>query len=285
MNAFNVLAFLHDTQRACLQRMDGEEAGNICKQEFQDFLKYYVGPLVERAVQQRLDRENKAAVTPCYTVHKIGPDGVTAIPVQWTLQQICDFWQAELVGAYIGLRAKLWFPQEHVSYAAYEPTCRADRLDGRKHPPFFVTLDNAGGHSMWLEAGSKHMDMAGKAPSLLQIVTIPPQGHDAHQIVEHAISAIKAWVNKQLRLCLKAGRQPTQALLDSAVKEGMLRFDAESLARNIRRLRDCMRVVAARTDKTVTYTREVYDNEEERWVEKQMFAQGTYGAFPPKTIA
>ena len=267
--------------------MDGEDAGNICKQEFQDFLKYYVGPLVERAVQQRLDRDNEAAVTPRYTVNKIGPDGVTAIPVQWTLQQICDFWQAELIGAYIGLRAKLWYPDEHVGYAAYEPTCRAERP--RKHPPYFVTLDNAGAHSMWLGAdkGSKkkHMDMEGMGPSLLQLVTIPPQGHDAHQIVEHAISAIKAWVNKQLRLCLKAGKLPTQALLDSAVKQGMLRFDAGSLARNIRRLRDCMRVVAARTDKTVRYTREVYDNEEEKWVEKELFAQGTYGAFPPKTIA
>ena len=69
------------------------------------------------------------------------------------------------------------------------------------------------------------------------------------------------------------------------VKQGMLRFDAGSLARNIRRLRDCMRVVAARTDKDVRYTREVYDNEEGRWVEKEMFARGTYGAFPPKTIA
>ena len=266
---------------ACVQRVDGEEAGNICKQEFQDFIKFYVAPLVELKVQERLDRENAEAITPRYTVNKIGPDGTTAIPEQWTLQEICDFWRAELVGAYIGLRAKLWSAHQGVHISAYEPTCRGDR------PPYFVSLDNAGAHSFWLCAiTKKHMNMRDYGPSLLQFVTIPPQGHDAHQIVEHGIGVIKSHVNKQLRLCLKAGRQPTQAILDRAVKDGMLLFGATAHARNIRRLRNCMRVVAARKGSKVAYTREVCtDKKGDVWVEQELFAWGTQGAFPPKTIA
>ena len=264
--------------------MDGDEACNICKQEFQDFMKYYVAPLVELIIQERLDRENAKAIKPRYTVHKLGDDGIVAVPEQWTLQEICVFWRAELVGAYIGLRAGLWKGHQKVHISAYEPTCRPG-ASGR-HPPYFITLDIAGAHSFWLCATSKkHMSMRDAGLCLLQFVIIPPQGHDAHQIPEHAIGTIKGYVNKQLQLCLKAGKQPTQALLDRAVKDGMLLFGAASLARNIRRLRDCVRVVAARTKVRVTYTREVFDKQQDKWIEQELWAKGTYGAFPPKTIA
>lgn len=264
-----------------VQRVDGDESCNICKEEFQAFIKWYVSPLVERKVKERLDRENAEAITPRYTVNKIGPDGVTAIPEQWTLQEICNFWQDELRGAFLGLRAKLWERRQKVCISAYEPTCRSTRGDP---PPYFVTLDNAGAHSFWITIKPrKHMERQGV--SLLQLVTIPPQGHDAHQIVEHAIGAIKGWVNKQLRKCVREGRKPTQATLHRAVKEGMQRFHAGSLARNIRRLRDCMRVVAARQGDNILFTREVYDKAEDKWVEQQLCAKGTHGAFPPKTIA
>ena len=264
-----------------VQCVDGDEPGNICKQEFQAFIRSYVSPLVERKVQERLDSEEEEAITPRYTVNKIGPDGVTAIPEQWTLQEICDFWQDELRGAYVGLRAKLWERRQKVSLKAYEPTCRSTRGNP---PPYFVTLDNAGAHSFWLTIKPrKHMLTQGV--SLLQLVTMPPQGHDAHQLVEHAIGAIKGYVKKQLRKCVREGKKPTQATLHRAVKEGMLLYHAGSLARNIRQLRNCMRVVAARQGHNVTFTREVFDKREDKWVEKQLCAKGTHGAFPPKTIA
>lgn len=267
-----------------LQRTDGAKAQNICKKEFQALIKYFVSPLVELRVQQRLVRENAEDVTPLYTVHKLSENGVTAIPVQQTLQEICDYWRSQLNGAYVGLRAKLWYGHENVPMSAYEPSCRG--IAGAGHPPYFITLDNAGAHSFWLiaqpKAKRKHMRRMGV--SLLQLVTMPPQGHDAHQII--GIGATKGHVNRRLAQLKREGTKPTQAMLHSAVREGMLLFTADSLARNIRRLRNCMRVVAAKERKQVRFTREVWSAKDGgQWIEKEMWAYGTFGKFPPKTSA
>ena len=280
------LTLLHDILLDDMQRVDGAKAQNICKYEFQALMEFFVSPLVELRVQQRLDLDNAATVTPLYTVHKLSDNGVTAIPVQQTLQQICDYWRSQLNGAFVGLRAKLWSGQSKVPRTAYEPSCR--KCAGAGHPPYFVTLDNAGAHSFWLVAKpkSKRKHMPRMGVSLLQLVTMPPQGHDAHQVIEHAIGAIKGHVNRRLRELKREGTKPTQAMLHDAVRAGMLLFNAGSLARNIKRLRNCMRVVAAKERMKISFTREVWSEKEGgQWIEKEMWAYGTFGKFPPETIA
>jgi hypothetical protein len=178
---------------AVVQTVSGEEANNICKEEWQAFMKYFVRPMVERAVKTRLDNENKEAVVPTYTVHRKDPGTEQMVTSEETLQQICDYWTRELNGAFVALAHKQWYGEKLVPMSAYRPTT----ADGGT--PFFVTLDNAAAHSHWLDYNGKRI---GHEPfpgvPQLQRPTIPSQEHDAHQVVEHAIGFIKSWVRKQL---------------------------------------------------------------------------------------
>jgi hypothetical protein len=118
----------------------------------------------------------------------------------------------------------------------------------------------------------------------LQRPTIPPQGHDAHQVVEHAIGVIKSWVRKQLARARREERVLTCKMLAGAVKQGQARFTAHSLAKNLKQLHVCMRVVAAEKSEVVRWEREWVKKDGEV-ARKWMHCQGTAGGFPPKPLS
>lgn len=282
-----------------MQTVEGDDAKGLCKEEFQAFMKYFVRPLVERAVRWRLREENQLAVTPTYTVRRLSDRGGGGIGeangVEQTLQEICDYWKAELNGAYVALLNKMWHPHTHatggaVPLAAYKPTCWREKRseDSAYIVPFFVTLDNHGVHSFYLSDDDGNIVGHEQQPGvpLLQLPTMPPQGHDAHQVVEHAIGTIKSHVTSELARAMRDNNALTCKLLHEAVLDGADLFDKSSLAKNLIRLRRCMRVVAAHEGVKVTWIEQnvwchgmPMDGDQER------YAMGTAGGFPPATLA
>ena len=196
--------------------MDGGEAGNICKAEFQAFMRYFVEPLVMKKLRRRLRHENAMSSVPTYEVKHAGMEDAQ----QRTLQQICDYWEAELNGAYVALVNRQWYPHHcqggkgkgkvYVPRSAYKPTC----FDGQQ--VFFASLDNAGAHSHWLDDADGEREGHEVFPGvpLLQRVTMPPQGHDAHQVVEHAIGAIKGFIARVLACTCSCMRVPQRRAPD-----------------------------------------------------------------------
>lgn len=126
-----------------------------------------------------------------------------------TLQQIVDHWSVQLQGAYTGLINGHRFGQQGVKLSAYKPT--VFEKDGTA---FFLSFDNAGCHSFYV-GGVKHGSGHEHKPGvpLLQLITMPAQGHDAHQIVEHSIGTTKSNVRHVLRAAKKNGQRITLAML------------------------------------------------------------------------
>ena len=80
---------------------------------------------------------------------------------------------------------------------------------------------------------------------MLQLITMPAQGHDAHPIVEHSIGTTKGHERGILRAAKKAVRVTSLSMLYDAVLAGADKFRADRVAKDIVRLRTCMLVVSA----------------------------------------
>jgi hypothetical protein len=95
----------------------------------------------------------------------------------------------------------------------------------------FNTLDNAGMHSFYVGTGNARKHLADAGFSLLRPPTLPPQGHDAHEIVEHAVGVTKGGAEKELKEIREQGRTECSEDLHEAVTKAGKAFDADSHAR------------------------------------------------------
>jgi hypothetical protein len=273
---------LHHTVQFAVQTAAGDEAEALCRGEVQAFMKYFARPLAEQCVRRRLRRENMQSPVPTYKVSRKAAMGGEAVISMQTLQQIHDFWKMQVEGAYTALVNGRWQPFAGVPMQAYKP---------RGQHVAFQTLDNAGMHS-WYEGvrGRNRKHLADPGFSLLQLPTLPPNGHDAHQIVEHAIGVTKGGAEKELKVIRDQGRTVYSEDLHDAMVTAAKQFDADSYARGILKLEQCLRVVAAEKDQEVKVV--LYKVQGRRAkhapvqvVEQEWVTQGTAGGFPPKCLA
>lgn len=217
---------------------NSREAQTICRAEFQKCAEYFISRLVQKAIGERYMR----------------PESSTELlPHGETFCQAVDGWRAKLQGAIecllpAGARnsAKHWRAYKNVPVSAYEPTT------GEGQWPFFVSLDRGPAHSFWLVHDKVHLVKPGIP--LLQLLKVPPRGHDIHQIVEHAIGVMKAWVYKCLGRARAEGVPITTALLSKIILEGCARFTAASWDSNLPRLWNCLRIIAAPKGQPVQVT-------------------------------
>ena len=244
---------------ACAQKVDGvAEAGGFCREEFQAFSKYFADPLIQQAIQKRCDEAGDVLVTDTQT-----------------FQQVVDSWRAKLQGAYDCMlpgtaRAKdanrAWSANRKVPQAAYKPTT------GEGQMPYFVTLDRSTAQNFWVKNRKQHLEAPGFP--VLQIIKMPPRGHDLHQIVEHAIGAMKSHVYRVLGEARQCGRVLTTAMAAEAVQAGILKYTAESWTKNLFRLLECVQIIAAERGELIQLKRKD-QNDVEFFVE----VRGTGGRY------
>jgi hypothetical protein len=216
-----------------------EEAAGLCKEEFQCFMKYFASPLIQLKLLERYRRPDHA------TDYVSGNTGKSKV----TFRQVFDQWNIQLQGAYANLKpfhAKAscsardakskgwWFTHKGVPVSAYKPT----------PVPFFLTMDNAPCHSFWLDS-SKKLHMASPGVPLLQLIRMPPHGHDLHQMIEHSIGITKSFVKREVEsLHVKQCQLHVDELL-ALVSKGAAKFGAEAWDRNLDRLHLCLELVGA----------------------------------------
>jgi len=217
----------------CMQdAKDAREAGGFCRSEFQKFTEYFARRLIQKAIAAR---------------YALPESSTEKLPHGQTFCEVVDTWRSQLAGAYECLRPYTtsvrntekgcWRTATNVPESAYKPTT------GDGEWPFFVTLDRSTSHSFWITYKKKHLESPGIP--LLQSLKVPPRGHDAHQIVEHAIGAMKGHVYKVLGQARARGEKLTTALVRQAIEEGCRLFTAASWAANLPRLWNCLRLIAA----------------------------------------
>lgn len=246
---------------ACVQNVDGAtEAGGFCRDEFQAFCKYFANPLIQLKLRERYDEKSDELVT-----------------ATQTFNDVVDDWRAKLQGAYDCMlpgstKVKdvrgAWKGYKNVPRSAYKPTTAEDQM------PFFVTIDRSTAQNFWVQNKKKHLAEPGIP--LLQIIKMPPRGHDLHQIVEHAIGAMKSHVYRVLGEARQKGKQLTTALAVRAVQEGIKLFTAKSWDANLLRLLECLQIVAAPFGEIVRFERRD-ENEEIFHIE----VRGTGGGYCP----
>lgn len=241
-----------------LQTVEGVESASICKEEWQAFMEYFVGPLMAKAINERLLREVLKA--PSY-------ESPAPNHAKLTFAQVVAHTSKKLREANRALLARKWEKAPNVSYKAYQPS----------EVPFFVTIDNASVHSYWIDLYKKHLDWPGV--SLLQLIRMPPHGHDLHQLVEHANGVVKSHVTKKIRALMRrtAGQHIISADdIHLFVQEGKVLFTAESHEKNIRRVFECLKVVVAEKGEKVQVL---------TGSGKIVWAEGTRGWQAPNGIA
>lgn len=212
-----------------MQTQGGKVAQGFCKQEMQDFLRYFVHPLAEKCIQQRVDREARMQKPTLYSC-----DGK-----QVAFGEVVEHWKKQLQAAYRGLELQAWLPFPGVPKKCYQPT----------DTPYFLSYDNASSHSFWTDtAQSIHLPRRHLPLSLLQIIRICPKGHDIHQLVEHSIGAIKKHVATELVQATLHQEPIGTDLLWDLVQDGMLKYNAASWKANLVKLECALQIIAA--DKT-----------------------------------
>ena len=158
-----------------MQTVDGDSSSALCKEEVQEFVRLYLIPKIQRALGERIAREDGLQETPQYECS----DGSLR-----TLSEIVRELGVLLGDVYSGLCQGLWHRHDKaVPIEAYRPVTGMHS--------FFLSMDNGPAHSFWLgrRAEQRHMQHVGC--SLLQLIYMSPHGHDQHQIVEHSIGVIK----------------------------------------------------------------------------------------------
>lgn len=244
-----------------MQNVDGAtEAGGFCRDEFQAFCKYFANPLIQRKIRERYEKESEEKVTSTQTFNQVVDD--------WR-QKLQGAYDCMLPGsAYVRDVRGAWKGYKNVERSAYKPTTAEGQM------PFFVTIDRSTAQNFWVVNKKKHLQYPGIP--LLQIIKMPPRGHDLHQIVEHAIGAMKTHVYKVLGAARSQGKQLTTALAARAVQEGIKLFTPQSWDANLVRLQECLQIVAAPYGDVVRFERRDQDN--------QIFhieVEGTGGGYCP----
>lgn len=223
------------------QTEKGEPAKAFCKEEMQDFLRYFVHPLAEKCIRLRARAESRMDKPPLYKC------GEFMVP----FSVLVDHWKRELDAAYRGLEVHAWHPAPEVHPRCYEPT----------DTPYFLSFDNAPTHSLWQDWKVQHLTREQMPVSLLQVIRICPKGHDVHQLVEHAIGAIKGHVARGLREAVQDEEPMETDVVWDLVQDGTSLFDASAWAKNIKRLNIALRIIAAERSETVRFC---YPSEVER---------------------
>jgi hypothetical protein len=134
--------------------------------------------------------------------------------------------------------------------------------------PFFLTYDRCTSHSWWINS-TKKVHVERPAISMLQNVQTPPSGHDIHQVPEHAIGTTKAHARRSLAQKRRQGSDMSTGELYEAVCTGSKRFGSLAVDRNLHRMVDCHRIVAADTSERVTVMRG----------KKVVTVKGTHGGY------
>ena len=210
-----------------VQTTDGvTTAQGLCREEWQAFCKYFLHPIMEKAVLDRLRAEADGGKT------------YACAGQQVTFAGLVEYWKTQLLAAYQGLRQGLWKTAPNVSMENYKPTLL----------PYFLSYDNCTAHSFWVNKGKQHLSRQEIPLSLLQLIRVAPCGHDMHQVVEHAIGVIKGHAHREMAKAGKEGVTLTSDMLFKAVQEGAKRFGPDSLDNNLVRLNHALNVISRELD-------------------------------------
>lgn len=218
-----------------MQNEQGKPATSFCKAEMQDFFRYLVSPLAQQCIETRKQREGNMQEQPEYFC-----DGRMV-----TFSGLVDHWKRELEAAYRGLTQGAWHAAPYVDKECYEPT----------EQPYFLSFDNAPAHSLWVNKKKQHNHLKRDSMplSLLQIIRICPKGHDFHQVVEHAIGAMKGHVARNLVGAMEHQEPIESDLVWDLVQDARSLFTADSWKANMVRLNHALRIIAAERFETVRF--------------------------------
>ena len=244
-----------------MQTIDGEQAQGMCREEFQWFVLYFLHPLLEKCVKDRLAaEENSIEVYDC-------GEGEYKL-----FKELVDSWKSRLKDAYKGLEEKKWYGKGgggtakwKVPIECYSPST----------VPYFVSFDNAPAHSFWVVRDKVHLARADMGPGLLQCIRICPQGHDIHQIPEHAIGVIKGHCKKELSTAMKTQNSVDNDLVYDAVQAAAANYTSESLDGNLVRLDHALKVISSEKTELVEF-----------FYHKQWhYVYGTAGSYAPMFLS
>lgn len=229
-----------------MQNVDGKETQGVSREEFQAFIKYFVIPMIRKDIQKRLEEANAM------------PNGIPPLSYsQKPLAEVVSEWQSMLHGASLAYDRGKW-------KSSYGNKAFKFAKDG---VPFFLSLDRCPSYSFFIgKTRSKQIDCAEFGISMLQILRIPPHGHDLHQIVEHAIGVLKHAVH--VYLDNYPGIVRSQVVFSDVVtqmEQAMPTYGATAWYKNMHRLKSCLLVVAAPREENVLVTKLRFDAARNSW--------------------
>lgn len=247
-----------------MQTAKATDAQGFCREEFQAFMKYFVDPLMQKTLAARYAREKREGAR---APKACGGRRFCEVYEDWQVKLQSSFELLDVAGARVAPPcAGRWQGWPNVPASAYQPT----------PVPYFVSVDRSTAHSFWLDKQQKrHVEHPGTP--IMQIIRMPPHGHDLHQIAEHAIGAAKGHVQRVLRKARAQAVPLTTKLAHDAMMAGAQLYTAESWAENLTRLMTCLDIVAApkTTTLTVHYTTK-------GGTHKKKPVSGTAGGYCPK---
>lgn len=234
-----------------------DEASGLCREEFQWFLRYFVDPLLQKTVRDRMQEEPNAK--------KCMLNGVKV-----TFKELVDYWAKQLALAYDALTQGLW-----TSWA--KGACAiANNLYLPTLTPYFLSFDRSTAHSFWADTQQTiHISRADLRVSLLQLIRICPHGHDIHQIPEHAIGCIKGFVRRGIAEAVKNGKELTMDYIFTLVHEGKELYTADSWDANLERFWHAVNIVARDVHEEYCFTYKKHDRRE----------RGTAGNYAPMYLS
>lgn len=249
-----------------VQTVGDEDAQAYCKDEFQAWSEHFARPLIQKAIGERYAAEA----------------GVENSAFRATV----DRWRQKLDGAFARCvphdsQAEkgdtYWKTCKNVPLSAYKPTTGAGEW------PFLATIDRATVQNFWVVHERKHLHHPGLP--LLQLIRMPPRGHDLHQLVEHAIGAMKGHVGRGLRAARreKGGvRNLTTQKVQELVREGCKLYDKDAWDANLPRLLQCIEVIATEKGKPTS----VYVERKDAQGKKvKVMVRGTGGGYAPPALS
>lgn len=240
----------------------GREAHAFVKEEFQAFMSRFVNPLMQNTVRARFNAD------------EILEDGTAfrGIVKEWRDKLWATFQRGQRHGGE-HTSESWWRAAEGVPKQAYKPS----------EWPYFITYDRATMHSFWLgQDQEEHLRDCGVP--LLQVLIMPPHGHDLHQLVEHSIGSTKNYVKKVLGKARARNDPPGTKMCYDAVKKGSELYTKDSWAGNFERLQNCLKIVATDREHNVT----IVMTHEDRWGHehvREVVVRGTNGGYCPKQFS
>lgn len=259
---------------ALVQVSSGDrEASGLCREEYQAFLQHFAGPLIQQKVRERY-------LDPVRSQERFARDMDGTSGATMSFAEIYELHRTMLHSAFkcckdygtcTAKRAKqegLWCTAKHVPRSAYALT----------EVPFYLSIDNASCHSFWLGT-TQNVHLAEPGIPLLQLIRIPPRGHDLHQQVEHSIGVSKRHVRARIR-CAHREKNPFLNLAHGSghaqcrdillwACEGAKLYTAQSWELNLDRLCIALCIVAGEEHVRVSFA----------YKGKQYEALGTAGGY------